>query len=112
MIGWLQHWLGFQAGDGNSAPYLFWSGIVGDLALLGAVGLIWRRFNCHVKGCPRVGLRKVPEDDHVVCHKHHPEPSPTHAELVEAHRRGIPVHALRRQRPTSHADDHSDGATA
>src|SRR5262249_11034224 len=73
-VTWLQWFLGFQAGDGNGAHYLFWSGIgsdIGEVAILGWLYAFLRRHNCEVHGCWRLG-RHTTAGGHVVCKRHHP----------------------------------------
>ena len=70
MIQFLLHTFGMD--DGSGAWYLFWSGIVGDLALFGAIGVLYRKLNCHAKGCWRVGLHHVDGTPYITCRKHHP----------------------------------------
>ena len=88
LLNWLNSFFGLD--DGQGEHYLFWSGLgsdISEVAVLGAVYAIWRRHNCAVKGCWRVGHRQVPGTDHVVCRRHHPRPQPTHEELLAEHRR-------------------------
>lgn len=69
---------GFQPGDGNSESYLFWSGAGSDLAYLsflwGAV-VLYRKNNCQVRRCPRIGRHEFTEPGgarRLLCWKHHP----------------------------------------
>lgn len=65
---WLAHWMGL---DNASGPvYLFWSGIAGDLAYLGAVAALLRHVNCHEKGCPRIAIHHHPLTGVKSCRKH------------------------------------------
>lgn len=55
--------------------YQFWSGIgsdFGELTLLTAMVVAFRRVNCHVKGCPRIGKYHVDNTPYKVCALHHP----------------------------------------
>lgn len=70
MIRWLLHVLGLD--DGSGAWYLWWSGIVGDLALLGAIGAGFKIVNCHAAGCWRFGFHPVSGTPYKTCRKHHP----------------------------------------
>jgi hypothetical protein len=70
MLNWLLHTFGLD--DGSGAWYLFWSGIVGDLALLGTLWVLLRRLNCHTSGCWRIGVHHVVGTPYVTCRKHHP----------------------------------------
>jgi hypothetical protein len=70
------HWLTVHTGSSNEpgvAPnYNFWSGFgsdLGEVALLGAVGGLWRKHACHTKGCWRIGRHTV--DGTPWCNKHH-----------------------------------------
>jgi hypothetical protein len=70
IFNWLFHTTGLD--DGGGAWYLFWSGIVGDAALLGTLFVLLRRLNCHASGCWRIGVHRVVGTPYVTCHKHHP----------------------------------------
>ena len=57
----------------------FWSGFGGDLALVAAIGAYplaaYRRHNCQVKGCWRIGRHGFTDEDgteRLLCHVHHP----------------------------------------
>jgi hypothetical protein len=96
MMDWIGHFFGLDNGSG--AQYLFWSGIGSDLseiAILFAIYTWIRRANCGVKGCFRIGLRKVPGTDHVVCHKHHPNEPPSHKQVLEDHQAAMTPPHLR-----------------
>ncbi|HEY6493312.1 MAG TPA: hypothetical protein VIZ43_08575 [Trebonia sp.] len=85
---WLQFFLGFRNGDGNSAHYLFWSGAGSDISELAVVGAVlggWHRLNCHVKGCPRIGRQRLDGTTWVVCRRHHPAGAPSHQDVIGAH---------------------------
>ena len=56
-------------GDG----YQFWSGIGGDLFLVSAAAVWWRKHNCAIRGCWRLQFHTHPEKDVPVCRKHHPK---------------------------------------
>ena len=86
----LGHFFGLDNGGG--ANYLFWSGVGSDfteVALIGAAYTVWRRHNCGVRGCWRIGRRVVPGTDHVACNRHHPNPPPTHAQMLDEHREAM-----------------------
>lgn len=76
--------------------YNFWSGFgadLGQLALFGAAIGLYRRHNCHVHGCWRIGKQPLQHDGAtwMVCHKHHPADqltSATMARLADEHRLG------------------------
>lgn len=78
-------WLLTAAGVNGGRWSLFWGGIGSSLGEFAIVGLLWHKVNCGVKGCWRVGLRKVPGTGHVVCHRHHPENKPTHQNVLDDH---------------------------
>lgn len=83
-MNWLGHILGLDNLSG--AWYGFWSGFAGDIsqiAILGGLYSMWRKHNCHVKGCPRVGRHKVAGTEWVVCRRHHPDDAPTAADIAE-----------------------------
>jgi hypothetical protein len=66
----------------------FWSGFGSDLAEFSFIGVFYvtfRKHNCHVKWCWRIGRQKVDGTDYVVCRRHHPKEAPTHAEVLQAH---------------------------
>lgn len=69
-MSWLLHVLGV---DNVSGPaYAWWSGAgadMGELALLGAVLGMFRKHNCHSKGCWRVGRHVV--NGTPWCNRHH-----------------------------------------
>lgn len=76
----ISHFLGF---DGDSW-YSFWSGIgadLGQLAILGAAFGLYRKHNCHVHRCWRLGKAPIQGTSWVVCHRHHPEGKPTQAHV-------------------------------
>lgn len=81
---WLAHWAGL---DNASGPiYLFWSGIFSALTSFSVFGFLigtYRKHNCHVKGCPRLGRHKVEGTDWVVCAKHHPVGPPTAVDVAQ-----------------------------
>ena len=57
---WFVHFLGVDFGVpyGHWIWYNFWSGFGSDLqefSVLGAVGAIYLKINCHQQGCPRIG---------------------------------------------------------
>lgn len=74
MLQALAHFFGL---DNLSGPfYGFWSGVgsdVSELAIVAAVIGMYRRHNCHVKGCPRIGKHPVEGTPYIVCAKHHPD---------------------------------------
>jgi hypothetical protein len=70
----LQHWLAIHTGTLNESEgyYGFWSGFgsdLGEVALLGAIGGLWHKHNCHTKGCWRIGRHVVTGTPW--CNRHH-----------------------------------------
>lgn len=97
MIWWwhpLQHWLAVHTGTVNEpGPYYgFFSGFgsdLGEIALVGGFIALYRKHNCHVKGCWRIAHHEVEGTPWKVCRKHHPDtpnkrPSLTH--ILKDHR--------------------------
>lgn len=83
---WL-YWFTGSAGAGSQ--YGFWSGFgsdIGEVAIIGGLIQIYRKHNCAVRGCWRMGHRQVPGTDHIVCRRHHPNQPPTHAQVLADHR--------------------------
>jgi hypothetical protein len=92
-VTWLLHWLAVHTGTVDEAgPYYgFWSGFgsdLGEVAIVGGLLSVYRRHNCHVHGCWRVGRHKVAGTDHVVCRRHHPDGPLTHRDLLDQAKRG------------------------
>lgn len=52
--------------------YGFWSGFAGDLPLFGVFWVMFRKHNCHHKGCPRITWRQH-DDGSQYCRRHHPD---------------------------------------
>jgi hypothetical protein len=78
--------LGHLLGADGREWYNFWSGFgadLGQIALLGAAIGLYRRHNCHVKGCWRLGKQPLEHDGAtwMVCHKHHPADQLTDATM-------------------------------
>lgn len=76
----LATFFGFGNGQGNSSHYLFWSGAGSDLAYLSFLGAgiaVYRKHNCPVKWCLRIGKHEFtdPKDGvkRLLCWKHHPD---------------------------------------
>ena len=76
---WLAHFFGVAQGDSNSSAYLWWSGVGSDLAYLSfliAGVTLYRRHNCRMRWCWRLGRHEYTDPDGVVrvlCWKHHPD---------------------------------------
>jgi hypothetical protein len=86
----LQHWLAIHTGTDNesSGYYGFFSGFgsdISELVIIGGLYAFLRRHNCSVLHCWRLG-RHVTAAGHYTCRKHSPEPAPTHAEVIAAHK--------------------------
>jgi hypothetical protein len=85
MPHWLLHFLGLDSASGTA--YLWWSGAGSDLAELAIVGgliSVYRRHNCEVARCWRLG-RHDTAAGHTVCRRHMPGGAPTHGDVIEAH---------------------------
>ena len=70
MIHAILVWLGITNASGRA--YLAWSGAgsdIGELALLGAVGGMYHKHNCHQPRCWRIGRHVV--DGTPWCNLHH-----------------------------------------
>ena len=85
----LQHWLAIHTGTLNEpGPYYgFFSGFGSDLselALLGGVVGLLRKYNCEVHGCWRLG-RHTTAAGHAVCRRHHPDDHLTVQDVAAAH---------------------------
>ena len=55
--------------DANGRWYLFWSGVGGNVFLVGAA-VTYHRFTCNVPGCHRIGLRQQELTGHSFCRRH------------------------------------------
>lgn len=66
------HWFWHVTGidTQQSRWYDFWSGIGTQIALVLAGFGVYRKHNCAIKGCWRLG--KFPHGDYHLCAKHHP----------------------------------------
>ena len=88
------HWIEVHTGTVNeSGPYYgFWSGFgsdIGEILILGGVVQLYRKHNCHVKGCYRIARHPVQGTDYIVCKKHHPnlpEGDITHQHILDAYK--------------------------
>lgn len=84
-VHWLQHVLGL---DNPSGPWeLFWSGFGSDLGewtIAATPFVLWRRHNCHVKRCWRIGRHRVEGTPFVVCRRHHPDDHVTAQDVAAA----------------------------
>lgn len=66
--------------DVSGRWYGFWSGFAGDIPLFGVFLVLWRRHNCHVRGCWRLQWRTSGE--HALCRRHHPSEPPSAADVA------------------------------
>jgi hypothetical protein len=65
--------------NGSGRWYLWWSGMFGNLTIFAAMALFYRKHNCHIHRCLRLG-HHVAKDaggiEHLVCKRHHPDLGP------------------------------------
>lgn len=93
MSDWLSTaWNTYVMHPEHGNGYQFWSGVGGMTAMLGALGTVYRKHNCHVRWCWRLGRHPVDGTDWVVCRNHHPDDKPKHylpepKDVEEAHDR-------------------------
>lgn len=66
----LWHVLGID--DPGGRWYLWWSGIGADLGYLALPVVLYRRHNCEIRGCPRLGRHSSAAGARL-CRRHHPE---------------------------------------
>lgn len=82
-------WLLTLVGLGGGRWAAFWGGIGSCLGEFAILGVLWRKVNCHAKGCYRVGLHHVDGTPYITCKKHHPvhpgTASLTAQQIKEAH---------------------------
>lgn len=76
-VEFLLHWLAVHTGTINeTGPYYgFWSGFgsdLGELTIFAAVIGIYKKHNCHERGCWRLAKFDVTGTPYKVCRKHHP----------------------------------------
>ena len=86
-MNWLIHILGLN--DPSGYWYLWWSGFGAnfqEFAMAGAVVLYYRKHNCHVKPCWRLGRHSIEGTAYVVCRKHHPEDHLTMEHVLKRYR--------------------------
>jgi hypothetical protein len=80
VIHLILHLLGLDSATGPA--YLAWSGFGGDLALIGGAAGLLHRYNCHTRGCWRLGREQVAGTTLVVCRRHHPGGKPTPQDVL------------------------------
>jgi hypothetical protein len=86
-MNWLPHILGIDTETGRW--YAFWSGFgsdIGQVVIIGGLLSIYRKHNCHVHGCWRLGRHPVEGTAYVVCRRHHPDGPVTRNHVFDAHR--------------------------
>jgi hypothetical protein len=88
---WLIHWTGSDYGlqYGKWSFYGFWSGFgsdLGELTIIAGLLAVYRKHNCHVRGCWRLARFPVPGTSYVTCRRHHPHGAPTAGQVLAAHR--------------------------
>ncbi|MCW2543934.1 MAG: ybjD [Frankiales bacterium] len=62
--------------DGGGRWYLWWSGMFGNITIFAALVMLYRRHNCHIHRCWRIGRHTAVDAngvEHVVCKTHHPD---------------------------------------
>lgn len=81
--------LTFMGLHANTRWNLFWGGFGSCLTEFAIVAVVWRKVNCHAKGCYRVGLHHVDGTPYITCKKHHPihpgSGSATADQIAQAH---------------------------
>ncbi len=106
---WHEHvwwWVEVHTGTVNeSGPwYGFFSGFgsdIGEVAIIGGLVTVYRRHNCEVHGCWRIGRHQTAGGHHV-CRRHHPDDHLTHQDVLDAHATARPtLKTLRRSKATS-----------
>src|SRR6266700_548664 len=91
-MSWLLHVLGI---DDLSGPwYGFWSGFGSDITEFGLLGVAvawYRRNNCEIHKCKRIGRHEFFDHEknvtHHLCRSHHPDNYLTHARVLRLHRK-------------------------
>ncbi len=71
MFQWLLVFIGVT--DPSGMPYLFWSGIFGDITIFVAIGVWYWKHTCHDPGCWRIARHAHEHGKYQFCRKHHPE---------------------------------------
>jgi hypothetical protein len=66
----------------NLSDLANWAQVLSVVPLVGTPILLARKYNCHVKGCWRVGRHSIADTIYVVCRRHHPDPKPTVEEVA------------------------------
>jgi hypothetical protein len=92
----IQHWLAIHTGTDNEPgpEYGFFSGFgsdLGQVTLIGGAFVLYRRHNCHVARCWRIGRIGV-ADGLIVCSRHHTEVTGLPRLLTIEHLRHLHLH--------------------
>ena len=94
----VNHWLAVHTGivDMSGPYYAFWSGFGSDIAEFSLVGTaltgvyqLNRKFNCHQRGCWRIGTHPAAGGQFLLCSRHHPDyhgKKPTPELIARVHR--------------------------
>jgi hypothetical protein len=97
----VNHWLAVHTGIADmSGPYYgFWSGFGSDIAEFSLVGAAFtglyqlnRKYNCHQRGCWRIGTHPAAGGQFLLCHHHHPDyqgKKPSRELIEQLHRQHI-----------------------
>jgi hypothetical protein len=62
--------------NGSGRWYLWWSGMFGNITIFAAVAIFYRKHNCAIHHCLRLGRHAAVDErgvDHLVCRRHHPD---------------------------------------
>jgi hypothetical protein len=90
----IRHWLAVHTGTyippgQYSDWYNFWSGFgsdLGEIVLLAAIYQVYKKHNCHVTGCARIGHHKFKDDvegtEYLLCRKHYRQVHPDLPEKI------------------------------
>jgi hypothetical protein len=97
----VNHWLAVRTGivDMSGPYYAFWSGFGSDIAEFSLVGAavtgvyqLNRKYNCHQRGCWRIGTHPAAGGQFLLCYRHHPDyqgKKPTRELIEQLHRQHI-----------------------
>jgi hypothetical protein len=72
--------------DGGGRWYLWWSGMFANVTIFAAVLIFYRKHNCHIHRCWRLGRHTAVDAngiEHTVCKRHHPDLGKHHHLLPE-----------------------------
>lgn len=70
-VAFLAHFAWFLSG--TSTWYVFWSGFGSCLTEFAIIGVVFRKINCHTRGCWRIGHHHIEGTPYTVCRRHHPD---------------------------------------